>query len=221
MGQSTSKPREPLSRERILRTAVTLADELGVEALTMRRLGQALGGEAMSLYKHVVNKDDILDGIVDLVIGEIELPSAPPDWRTAMWQRAASARDVLARHPWAVGLMESRRHPGPATLHYHDWVLGQLRAGGFSVEMAAHAFAVLDSFIFGFAIQEASLPFDTSDEAAAVADEIMQQMADGAYPHLVEIATGHVMQPGYSFADEFEFGLELILHGLERARDAG
>lgn len=220
MSEPTERSHLPLNRERVLRAAIALADQHGIDALTMRRLGQALGVEAMSLYKHVANKDDILDGIVDLVVGEIELPETPPDWRAAMWQRATSAREVFARHPWVVGLMESRLHPGPSTLHYHNWVLGQLRAGGFSVEMAAHAFALLDSFIFGFAIQEASLPFDTSEEAEVVADDIMQQLPVGMYPHLVEIATEHVMKPGYAFSNEFEFGLKLILDGLERTRDA-
>ena len=154
--------RRPLTRERVLRAAVALADRHGVESLTMRRLGGKLGVEAMALYKHVANKDEILDGIAELVVGEIEIPAAGSEWRTAMRQRAVSARRVLKRHPWAIGLMESRGSSGPATLRYVDAVLGTLRGGGFSVEMATHAFWLLDSYVYGHVIQEISLPIGTS-----------------------------------------------------------
>jgi len=222
MAPPPSKPatgrRIPLSRERVLRVAVAFADESGIGSLTMRKLGEALGVEAMSLYNHVANKDELLDGMVDLVFGEIGLPSGGADWRTAMRQRAVSARRALSRHPWAIGLMESRTSPGPATLRHHDGVIGSLREAGFSIEMAAHAFSVLDSYIYGFALQESSLPFDTAEETVEVAQMILAQLSPDDYPHLTELTVKHVLQPGYDYGNEYEFGLDLILDGLERAR---
>jgi AcrR family transcriptional regulator len=212
--------RAPLNPERVLRAAVAFADASGIASLSMRKLGEALGVEAMSLYNHVANKDELLDGMVDVVFGEIELPTPTTDWKTAMRQRAISAREVLARHRWAIGLMESRSSPGPATLRHHDAVIGSLREGGFSVEMAAHAFSVLDSYIYGFALQEASLPFETGEETAALAEEIMASFPSDEYPHLTELTVDYVLQPGYDYGNEHEFGLDLILDGLERARDA-
>jgi AcrR family transcriptional regulator len=208
--------RNPLTRERILHAAVALADEAGIEALSMRRLGEALGVEAMSLYNHVANKEDLLDGMIDVVFAEIDLPSAADGWRTAMRQRAISVRRVLRRHRWAIGLMESRTSPGPATLAHHDAVIGVLRAGGFTVAQTAHAFSVLDSYVYGFALQEKGLPFDTPEETAELAREMFADFPADRYPHFVELATQHVMQPGYDYGDEFEFGLDLILDGLER-----
>ena len=192
-----AEPRVPLSRERVLRAAVTRADERGLKSLTMRSLGEAVGVEAMSLYNHVANKDDLLDGMVDLVFSEIQLPTSGGDWKTAMRQRAISAREALARHPWALGLMESRTSPGPAALRHHDAVLGCLRNGGFPVELAAHAFSALDSYIYGFVLQEANLPFDTAEETAEVAQMILQQLPADQYPHLTELTIEHVLQPGY------------------------
>jgi len=209
--------RTPLSRERVLRAAVELADKGGLDSLSMRKLAQELGVEAMSLYRHVRNKGDIVDGMVDFVFAEIGLPERGVDWKTAMRRRAISARDVLARHPWAIGLMESRRTPGPATLQHHDAVLGGLRRAGFSIALVAHAYSALDSYIYGFALQQASLPFKTPAETVEVADTIFRQFPIDAYPHLTELTIQHVLQPGYDYADEFEFGLELILDGLERA----
>ena len=211
------EPRARLNRDRVLRVAVGLADTGGIESLTMRKLGVELGVEAMSLYNHVANKADLLDGMIDIVFAEIDLPASGTDWRTAMQRRAISAREVLARHRWATGLMESRTTPGPATLRHHDTVLGTLRGAGFSIELAAHAYSALDSYIYGFALQEPSLPFDNCDETAKVAQAIMSRFASGEYPHLTEIAVEHVMQPGYDYGNEFAFGLELILDGLERA----
>jgi AcrR family transcriptional regulator len=212
-----AQSRVPLNRDRVLRAALALADEAGIEALTMRKLGQALGVEAMSLYNHVANKDDVLDGLVDIVFGEINLHCDGGDWKTAMRQRAISAREVLGRHRWAIGLMESRTHPGPANLRHHDSVLRCLRTAGFSVAMAAHAYSALDSYIYGFALQQTSLPFDTAEQAAEVAETILAQFPLNDLPHLAEIATQHVLKPGYSYAAEFEFGLDLILDGLERS----
>ena len=217
--EPNAERRRPLSRERVLRAAFDRTDKDGIESLSMRKLAQELGVEAMSLYRHVRNKGEIVDGMVDLVFGEIGLPPPGVDWKTAMRQRAISAREVLARHPWAIGLMESRSTPGPATLQHHDAMIGCLREAGFSIAMAAHAYSVLDSYIYGFALQQASLPFKTSDEAVEVADSIHRQFPADAYPHLVELTVEHVLQPGYDYADEFEFGLDLILEGLERVRD--
>jgi AcrR family transcriptional regulator len=205
----------------VLRAAVALADESGIGSLTMRRLGEALGVEAMSLYNHVKNKEDVLDGMIDVVFSEIGLPSGETDWRTAMRQRAISIREVLSRHRWAIGLMESRASPGPATLSHHDAVIGLLRDAGFSIELTAHAYSALDSYIYGFAMQEPSLPFEGPRETAEVAQAIMSQFSAGEYPHLTELAVEHVLQPGYDYADEFEFGLDLILDGLEGAHASG
>ena len=210
--------RAPLNRERVLAAAVALADASGIESLSMRRLGQDLGVEAMSLYNHVANKDEILDGIVDIVVSEIEIPSPGDDWKPAMRQRAISARAAFGRHPWATGLMESRINPGPASMRYYDAVLRSLREGGFSVEMAAHAFSVIDSYIYGFILQELSLPFDTGEEATEVAETMVAQMPVDEYPYLVEMAVEHAMKPGYDYGNEFEFGRDLILDALERAQ---
>ncbi|MGW0663375.1 TetR/AcrR family transcriptional regulator [Streptodolium elevatio] len=213
--------RTPLSRERVIRTAMQVADEKGSAALTMRAVAQPLGVEAMSLYHHVDGRDDILDGMVDAVFDEIDLPPRDTDWKSAMWQRTASARAALRRHPWAVGLMDSRSRPGPATLRHHDAVLGALRAAGFSVPMAAHAFSLIDSYLYGFVIQELSLPFSGSDELAEVAGAIFDDMAADAYPHLTELATQHALKPGYDYGDEFAFGLTLILDALRPDETAG
>jgi AcrR family transcriptional regulator len=213
----TAARREPLSRGQVLRAAIAFADQNGIAALSMRKLGQALGVEAMSLYNHVANKSDLLDGMIDIVFSEIGLPAGDMGWKQAMRQRAISAREVLSRHHWAIGLMESRRSPGPATLRHHDAVLGCLRQAGFPVDLTAHAYSVLDSYIYGFALQEASLPFGTAEETAQVAQQIAVQIPAGTYPHFAEMATGHVLQPGYHYGDEFEIGLDLILDALERA----
>ena len=211
-------PRIPLTRERVLHAAVALADASGSETLSMRKLGEALGVEAMSLYNHVANKEDLLDGMIDVVFAEIDLPTGWADWRAAMRQRAISARRVLSRHGWAIGLMESRSSPGRATLRHHDAVIGCLRDAGFSIELAAHAFSVLDSYIYGFALQERSLPFPTPEQTAGLAQDILASFPADRYPHLAELTARHVLQPGYDHGDEFEFGLDLILDGLERIR---
>src|SRR5229473_5014031 len=210
-----AKPRTPLSRERVLQAAIDLADKGGLGALSMRKVAQDLGVEAMSLYNHVRNKEDILNGMVDVVFSEIDVPSSP-DWSTDLRQRAISARQALLRHPWAIGLMESRVQPGPATLRHHDSVLRNLRASGFSVEMAAHAYSMLDSYIYGFTLNELSLPFDSSKRVAEVAGNILRENPAGEYPYLMEMAIEHAMKPGYDYGDEFEFGLDLILDGLKR-----
>ena len=208
--------RTRLSRERVLLGAVSVADGGGIGALTIRSLATELGVKPMSVYHHVANKDEILDGIVDIVFGEIEMPTVGGDWRSEVTRRAHSARRVLRLHPWATPLLESRTSPGPATLAHHDAMLGTLRAGGFSAELTAHAYALLDAFVYGFAIQEASLPFEGPDGVAEVAGPIMELMSGGAYPHLVDMATSYYVQPGYDFGNEFEFGLNLILDGLTK-----
>jgi AcrR family transcriptional regulator len=212
---SRSRPR--LNRERVLRAAVAYADAYGIDSLSMRKLGEAVGVEAMSLYNHVANKDDLLDGMIDLVFGEIDLPSTEDGWKVAMRRRAVAVRTTLSRHRWAVGLMESRTTPGPANLRHHDAVIGCLRTAGFSIELTAHAYSTLDSYIYGFALQERDLPFDTPEETSELAQAIMARFPAGAYPHLAELALEHVLRPGYDYGHEFEFGLDLILDGLERA----
>jgi AcrR family transcriptional regulator len=212
--------RARLNRERVLQAAVRLADKDGLEKLSMRRLGEGLGVEAMSLYNHVSNKEDLINGMIDTLYGEIELPSHDDGWKTALRKRSVSVRDVLLRHPWANGLMDSATSPGPGTLRHHDRVLGTLRNGGFSLAMTAHAFSALDSYVYGYAKQEKALPFDTEEQAAAMANVMLAQLPASEYPYLYELMAKHVLQPGYNYADEFSFGLDLVLDALERARDA-
>jgi AcrR family transcriptional regulator len=213
------EPRVPLSRERVLQAAVALADERGIESLTMRALGEELGVEAMSLYYYVANKDELLDGMVDLVYSEIELPSDEPDWKTAIRRVQISAREALSRHRWAITQMETRTRPGPANLRHHDSVIRTFRAAGFSIKQAIHAFSILDSYVSGFALQQLTMPFDTSKELAEAAESILAQFPAAEYPHLAETITEHVTKSGYDHADEFEVGLDLILDGIERLRD--
>ena len=214
------QPRVPLTKERVLEAAMELADHGGLQALSMRKLGQALGVEAMALYYHFANKERVLDGIVDLVFGEIDLPVAGEDWRIAMRRRAISLRDALLRHRWAIGLMESRTNPGPANLRHHDAVIGCLRAAGFDMAMAAHAYSLLDAYIYGFALTKMNLPFETTTDIAEMAEGMLEPFPAGEFPNLADFITEHAMKPGYDFADEFEYGLDVILDGLERERSA-
>jgi AcrR family transcriptional regulator len=207
--------RVPLTRERVLRCAVALADAHGLAGLSIRTLAAELGSKPMSLYYYVANKEQILDGIVDLVFAEVYLPVIGEPWRQEMLSRARSLRAVLRRHPWAVGLLESRRNPGPATLRHHDATLGTLRRSGFTLQATAHAYALLDSFIYGFALQEAALPLSGAESVPEAAAPIMEHFAGGEYPWMMEIATGIVLQPGYDFADEFDHGLALVLDALQ------
>lgn len=214
-GRRKASARTPLNRERVIRAAMAVADEKGTAALTMRAIAGPLGVEAMSLYHHVAGREDVLDGMVDAVFGEIDLPPRDTDWKSAMRHRATSARAVLRSHPWAVALMDSRTRPGAMTLRHHDAVLGALRAGGFSVPMAAHAFSLIDSYLYGFVIQEVSLPFSGSAELEEVAGALLSEMPADAYPHLTELVTEHALKPGYDYAAEFTFGLALILDALD------
>ncbi len=213
---ATKRPR--LSKERVLTAAMEIADEGGLAGLTIRSLANALDAKPMSVYYYVASKDALLDALVDVVFEEIELPEREGDWREEMRKRARSARDRLKQHRWAIGLLESRTSPGPATLRHHDTVLACLRHAGFSAALTAHAYALIDSYIYGFALQEASLPFEGPESVGEVAEPIMALMGTGEYPAMVEMATTYYLQPGYDFADEFEFGLDLILDGLERRR---
>jgi len=205
-----------LSRDQVLRGALVVADAGGLGALTIRSLAHELGVKPMSVYYYVANKDEILDGIVDIVFGEIDLPSPGGEWRTEMRRRAVSARSVLRRHPWAIPLMQSRTNPGEATLRHLDANIGTLRTGGFSVKMTAHAYALIDSYVYGFCLSESSLPINGPETVPDVAESIMEHVAPETYPHLTEFSVEHVMKPGYDFGKEFEFGLDLILAGLEQ-----
>jgi AcrR family transcriptional regulator len=211
-----ARARVPLTQDRVLDAALKLADAGGIDGLSMRKLGQALGVEAMALYYHFANKERVVDGIVDLVFAEIELPQAGADWKAAMRGRAISVRDALARHRWAIGLMESRTHPGPANLRHHDAVIGCLRAAGFDMAAAATAYSLLDAYIYGFALTKMNLPFDTTTDIAEMAESMLEPFPAGEYPNLAAFITEHAMKPGYDFADEFDVGLDVILDGLER-----
>lgn len=213
--------RETLTRDRIMRGALAVADAGGLAALTIRSLATELGVKPMAVYHYVANKDEILDGLVDIVFSEIDLPSPDGDWRAELDRRMVSARDALRRHPWAVALMESRRTPGPASLSRHEATLATLRQGGFSVAAAAHAYALIDSYVYGFAVQEASLAIGTPEDMGEVTREILETFDGAAYPYLTEVATEHVMRPGYDFGDEFEIGRELVLDALDVLRRRG
>jgi AcrR family transcriptional regulator len=214
MSPTPGQQRPRLDRDRVVAAAIALVDDEGLPSLSMRTLAQRLGVKAMSLYNHVANKDDLIDGMVDVIYGQIDLPTGP-DWMAAMRARAVSARQVLNRHPWAIALMESRSVPGPANLRHHDTVLGVLRQAGLSVPSATFAYSLLDSYVYGFALQEASLPFGTPDELATASDAIVQLMPADVYPHLRE-AAAELPASGFGFADQFDAGLDLLLEALER-----
>jgi AcrR family transcriptional regulator len=220
--KTPTEPRAPLTKERIVEAAVALAQREGLEALTMRRLADELGAGAMSLYHYVPNKEVLLDAMIDVVFGEIELPTTDVDWRTALRRRALSTREALNRHRWAVGLMESPTTPGPNSARLHDAVLGCLREAGFSIEDTIQAYSVQDAYIYGFALQEIDMSSETPEDFAAEAQRQMRDYAAvlGDYPHLVEVVGGHVAKAGYDYAGEFLFGLDVILDGLERLLDS-
>ena len=216
MAQRTAGKNQRLSAERVLDGGMALADEIGIEPFTIRKLADALETKPMTIYHHIPNKEAIIDGMVDRVFAEIERPPADVDWRSAIRCRSLSAREVLARHPWAAPLMESRTNPGPETLGHHDAVIGCLRGGGLSWEMTAHAYALLDSYVYGFSLQEANLPATGGEEMAELAETLIEPLPAGSYTNLADFTREHVLQPGYDFRAEFEFGLDLILDGLER-----
>jgi AcrR family transcriptional regulator len=232
MPRSSTRPRAPrghLSKERVFRAAVDLADRGGLESLTMRKLADELGVGAMSLYYYVPNKDELVTGMADIIFAEIELPPDDVDWQTAMRRRALSTREALNRHRWAVGLMESQEMPGPASIRLHDAVLGCLREAGFSIEMTIQAYSVIDAYIYGFALQEKTVPFDSAEDAAALAQEQARRLDAQAqeqqlaladeFPYIAEVVAGHVAKVGYDFGHAFEYGLDLILDALEARRE--
>ncbi len=203
----------------MLRAAISLADKVGIESLTMRELGLRLGVEAMSLYNHVANKDDILDGMVDIVVSEIDLPSDTVGWREAMRRRAISAQSVFSRHPWASALIDSRASSGPARLRYFDWVVRTLRRAGFTLELAARAFSVLDSYIYGFGRQQLNMAAPPGTKPEEMAEAFLRAIPADEYPYLREMVVDYAMASGYDEVADFEFGLDLILDGLQRLLD--
>ena len=219
--RKTSPKRAPLSRERVVRAAIALADERGGQELTMRKLAQELGVEAMSLYNHVANKDDLLDGMVEEVFGEIEAPVPGGEWKAELRRRAVSARAALNRHPWAIGEMEGRGAHGPNNLRLREAILACLRGAGFSVAMTVHASSVQDAYIYGFALQQRDMSPETPEDFAAVAQQQMEDYAAALadYPHLVEVVGGYVAESGYDYESEFLFGLDVILDRLEQLLD--
>jgi AcrR family transcriptional regulator len=217
MTPQTNNRKTRLNRARVLQAGVALADNAGLDGFSMRGLAQELGVVPMALYKHVANKDELLDGMVDIVFGEMDSPSAGEDWRPALRRRALSARDALKRHSWAIGLMESR-HPGPANLRHHNATMGCLREAGFTFEMAIHAYSVQDAYIYGFALQERDLGFETPQSAGHAAHRRAETIGSiDDYPYLVEVAT-RLPDTGYDSALEFVWGLDLILDGLDQIR---
>ncbi|KGJ75396.1 hypothetical protein GY21_09715 [Cryobacterium roopkundense] len=212
--------RTAVTRDRALHAAIALADAGGIDSLSMRKLAQVLGIEAMSLYYHVKSKDDILDGMVALVVEEMALPAPGEDWKTALRERAESERAVLARHPWAIAQVDARTTR--PTMAYHDVMIGCLLAEGFTMPLAAHALSLVDSYVHGFALQEASLPLDKEGDIGAATEAILEQQAAMAesFPHLTQMANTLILQPGYAYGNEFDFGIGLILDGLARARNA-
>lgn len=216
MSKSNTSPQIPLSRDRILLAAIRLADKGGFESLSMRKIAQELGVQAMSLYNHVANKDDLLDGIVDIVIGEIEVPDLGIDWQTAMRRRANSAHEVLLRHPWATMPIVSRINVGPAMLRYINGTLGCLCEAGFSFELVDRAWNAIDSHIYGFTLQEMNFPIETTEYAKA-AKEYLPNISADKYPYMNRL-TQHLIDGHYHGIADFNFGLELILNGLEKLR---
>lgn len=217
---STSKDpasgRAPLTRERVLRAAISHADTVGLQGLSMRGLAGLLNVAPMALYRHVANREGLIDAMVDVVFGEVVLPSGGADWKTAMRERGLSMLGVLTRHPWAIGLMESRRHPGKANLRHHDAVIGKLRSAGFDVAMVAHAYSLLDSYIYGFAMTHVRMAVETPAEVTAMAEEMFEPFPPNEYPNLAEFVNDHVMTPGYQYVDEFGYGLDRVLDAIER-----
>ena len=211
-------PSFPLNREKVLKAAIALADQHGLDALSMRKLAQSLGVEAMSLYNHIANKDDLFDGMVDIVISEIAVPNlGNDDWKQAMRDRANSAHSVLLQHPWATITILSRINVGPAMLRYIDATLGCLHQAGFSYPMADHAWNAMDNHIYGFTLQELNFPFEVNEYQTAAENYLSLIPAD-EYPDLNQL-THHILDERYDGVHDFEFGLNLILDGLERWRD--
>jgi len=215
----SDQPRVPLSRERVLGAAICLADEGGIESLTMRRLAQELGVEAMSLYYYVANKDEILNGIVEIVVSEIELPLSGADWKAAIRRTATSAYEILVRHPWAASLILSGAGVSAARLRYMNSILGSLREAGFSADMTDHAYHALESHIMGFTLWEVGMNLGSDEDLAALATGFLEELSVDEFPHLAEHVQQHLKERNPDDEGEFAFGLDLILDGLERVRD--
>jgi AcrR family transcriptional regulator len=214
---SKTKSRSPLTKDRVLKAALRLADEGGIESLSMRKLGQELGVEAMSLYNHVANKDEVLDGIVEAVVGEVELPPEGTDWKEALRQNAIATHEALMRHPWSASLWW-RRAEGPDRIRRSEFMLRTLREAGFSEDLTYHGYHVLVGHILGFTLQAQSFPIETKEELAEMAAKFLEDFPVDEYPYMAEHIRQHV-EPGVSDERAFEFGLDLILDGLERMRD--
>jgi AcrR family transcriptional regulator len=216
--EATTITRTPLTKERVLAAALAIADRDGLDALSMRAVARSLGAGAMSLYHHVADKDALLDELVDLVFAEIALPPRGVDWRAAQRHRMRSAQEALRRHPWAIALMESRASPGPANLRAREATLAVLRDAGFSIVTATHALWVLDSYLYGYALQLATLPFDGVESLAAMTEDVFLPQLDAAtHPYLHEAART-LMATGYDPAAEFDVGLEVVLDAVDALR---
>lgn len=209
-------PRRTLTRERVIKTAIQFADEHGIDALSMRKLGQLLGVEAMSLYNHVANKDEILDGIVDAIAGDFKAPKPGGDWRTAMRRRAVAAHKVLVRHPWATQLIVSRANVGPLMLRYVDATIGCLIEAGFTYPKADHAWNAIDSYVYGFTLQKLNFPFKPN-EYAQVAQSFLELIPADQYPYLNGMSQ-QIISGDHDGVHELQFGLDLILEGLDALR---
>jgi AcrR family transcriptional regulator len=219
MAAGEPEPRLPLTRDRILRAALELADDDGIDSLTMRKLGQDLGFEAMSLYHYVANKNDLLDGLCDLVLAESDLPSPHGDWAEAVRASAISVHRALHRHPWACTLLMSPDHVRPARLRYMDSLLGRLRDAGFSAETTYHAYHVIDGHIFGFSFWQSSHSY-TPAEVSHLVEMFAKAIPEDEYPHLHEHGAQHLAEGSHHDVSAFEFGLDLILDGLKKVHDA-
>ena len=218
--KTQTKERSPLSRERIVEAAVALADSGGFESLSMRKLAEELDTAPMSLYRHVANKEELLDGMIDVVFGEIDVPSGRRDWKAEMRERALETRAALSRHRWANGLMESRTNPGPANSRYHNAFMGCLREAGFPFRQAVHAYNAVQSYTYGFALQEKYLSFETPEESVDVARVTIEDHA-AEYPYLAEVLAEFTTSGGYDYDEEFQIALDLILDAIERLKDEG
>jgi len=218
MTERSNPNAKPLSKEQVLYAAINLADLNGIESLSMRKLGDSLHVKAMSLYNHVKDKDDVLDGIVDIVVSKINVPTDKIDWKVVLYERAISAHEVLLLHPWASGLIMSRSNPGPSMLRYIDSTMGILRNAGFSIEMSDHAWNTLDSYIYGYTLQELNYPFDMA-EIKKMAATYLPHLPIDEYPYMAEL-TQHIVKSSYKDdykgVHNYNFGLDLILDGLER-----
>lgn len=214
LNKSSKRKKRAVSRDLLVSAAIKLADKKGLEGLSMRSLASKVGVEAMSLYNHVRNKEDLLDEIVDHVFGKIKWDKSAKDWRLSMEQRAISTKKILSKHKWVIKILESRKAPGPNTLAHHDAVIACLRSAGFSLELTATAFSSLDAYTYGYIMTEQTLPFENEEELKQIASHILENFPKRKYPNLYEFTEKHVLQPSYSYQNEFMKGLSLILDSI-------